>query len=190
VSGDELDGAIDDAVREIMGAEPSAGLRQRVVRRLEEPEPQFWFTVPRLAVVAAAVLCVAVGVFVMLAMHRDRTVPRTEIVSSPQPVRPSEPLVAPRVPDHSTPPSIAARSGSTITGMARASRARRQDDHVVAAITLTEPESTVVIAPLDPLQEIDPAPVRTESVRVDEITLEPLQRMDPVRVEPLSSTPR
>jgi len=190
VSGDELDRAIDDAVRGIMGAEPASDLRQRVVRRLEEPEPRVWFTVPRLAVVAVAVLCVAVGVFVMLTMYRDRFVPPTEIASSPQPARPSEPSAAPRVPDQSTPPSNAARSGSGSAGTARGARSRRQDDRIVAATSLTEAESIVAISLLDPLQKIDPEPVKSDTVRMDAIAIAPLQQIELVTMEPLSSTPR
>ena len=173
VSGDELDRAIDDAVRGIMGAEPASDLRHRVVRRLEEPEPRVWFTVPRLAVVAVAVLCVAVGVFVML-----------------QPARPSERSAAPRVPDQSTPPSIAARSGPGSAGTARGARSRRQDDRIVAATSLTEAESIVAISLLDPLQKIDPEPVKSDTVRMDAIAIAPLQQIELVTMEPLSSTPR
>ena len=73
MSGDKLDDAIDGAVREIMGTEPPAGLRQRVIRRLAEPERRARFAVPRLAFLAAVLLAVAVGAVVMLTMNRGRT---------------------------------------------------------------------------------------------------------------------
>ena len=36
---DELDEAIDDAVRAVLGAAPPPGMRQRVLRRIAEGEP-------------------------------------------------------------------------------------------------------------------------------------------------------
>lgn len=41
-SDEAADRAIDRAVREIMSAEPGAGFRHRVMRRLSEPEPRPW----------------------------------------------------------------------------------------------------------------------------------------------------
>ena len=94
MSGDKLDDAIDGAVREIMGTEPPAGLRQRVIRRLAEPERRAWFAVPRLAFVAAVLLAVAVGAVVMLTMNRGRTSPPIEVAVAPQPSGPAGPAVA------------------------------------------------------------------------------------------------
>ena len=91
MSGDRLDDAIDGAVREIMGTEPPAGLRQRVIRRLAEPERRAWIAVPRLAFVTAVVLAVAVGAFVMLTMNRGRTTAPIEVAVAPQPSGPAGP---------------------------------------------------------------------------------------------------
>jgi len=60
---------------------------------------------------------------------------------------------------------------------------------MVTAASLAEAE-TVVISPLDPLRNIDPAPMRSEVVQMDAIAIAPLQQMEPVTIEPLSSTPR
>ena len=83
MSGDKLDDAIDSAVREIMGTEPPAGLRQRVIRRLAEPERRARFAVPRLAFLTAVLLAVAVGAVVMLTMNRGRTSPPIEVAVAP-----------------------------------------------------------------------------------------------------------
>ena len=125
MSGDRLDDAIDGAVREIMGTEPPAGLRQRVIRRLAEPERRAWFAVPRLAFVAAVVLAVAVGAFVMLTMNRGRTTAPIEVAVAPQPSGPAGPAVAaPEVTQNS---SFANRcTGHSATRRGRAGTPRRR----------------------------------------------------------------
>ena len=190
MSGDRLDDAIDSAVREVMGTEPPAGLRQRVIRRLAEPERRAWFAVPRLAFVTAVVLAVAVGAFVMLTMNRGRTTAPIEVALAPQPSGPAGPAVAaPEVTQNSS-SRIAERGARPPAGAVRERRARAQDERIVSATSLTDPDGAVVIAPLDPLRRIDPAPVESDVVQMDDIAIAPLQQMEPVRIEPLSSTPR
>jgi hypothetical protein len=188
VSGDRLDDAIDGAVREIMGTEPPAGLRQRVIRRLSEPDRRAWFAVPRLAVVAAVVLCVAVGAFVVLMVNRGRT-PSIEVASAPRSTRPTEPRATAPAVTRGAPPAIATRTTREPGTIVGARSVRRQDERMVTAASLAEAE-TVVISPLDPLRNIDPAPMRSEVVQMDAIAIAPLQQMEPVTIEPLSSTPR
>ena len=60
----------------------------------------------------------------------------------------------------------------------------------MAATSLTEAESIVAISLLDPLQKIDPEPVKSDTVRMDAIAIAPLQQIELVTMEPLSSTPR
>lgn len=187
MSGDRLDDAIDGAVREIMGTEPPAGLRQRVIRRLAEPERSAWFAAPRLAFVAAVLLAVAVGAFVMLTMNRGRTTAPIEVAVAPQPSGPA--VAAPDVTQNS-PSRIAARTTRPPVGAIRERRAHEQDERIVSATSLTDPDGAVVIAPLDPLRKIDPAPVESDVVQMDDIAIAPLRQMEPVRIEPLSSTPR
>jgi hypothetical protein len=188
VSGDEIDDAIDGAVREIMGAEPPAGLRQRVIRRLSEPERRPWLAMSRLAVVSAMVLCVVVGAFVVLLMNRDRT-PPSRAAFVPQLPRPTDPAAVVRAVPPSAPPRIADRAPRQPARVVSGRSARGQDERIVAATSLAEAD-TVVISALDPLRRIDPAPVRSEVVQMDQIAVTPLQQMEPVTIEPLSSTPR
>jgi hypothetical protein len=189
VSGDRLDDAIDGAVREIMGTEPPAGLRQRVIRRLAEPERRAWFAVPRLAFVTAVVLAVAVA-FVMLTMNRGRTAAPIEVAVAPQPSGPAGPAVAASEVTKNSSSRIAERGTRPPARAVRERRARAQDERIVSATSLTDPDGAVVIAPLDPLRKIDPAPVESDVVQMDDIAIAPLRQMEPVRIEPLSSTPR
>ena len=134
MSGDKLDDAIDGAVREIMGTEPPAGLRQRVIRRLAEPERRARFAVPRLAFVTAVLLAVAVGAFVMLTMNRGRTTAPIEVAVAPQPSGPAGPAVAAPVVTQNTPSPIAERAtrppagGRTGTPRPSAGRTHRIGD--------------------------------------------------------------
>ena len=189
MSGDGLDDVIDGAVREIMGTEPPAGLRQRVIRRLAEPERRAWFAVPRLAFVTAVVLAVAVA-FVMLTMNRGRTAAPIEVAVAPQPSGPAGPAVAASEVTKNSSSRIAERGTRPPARAVRERRARAQDERIVSATSLTDPDGAVVIAPLDPLRKIDPAPVESDVVQMDDIAIAPLRQMDPVRIEPLSSTPR
>ena len=189
MSGDRLDDAIDGAVREIMGTEPPAGLRQRVIRRLAEPERRAWFAVPRLAFVTAVVLAVAVA-FVMLTMNRGRTAAPIDVAVAPQPSGPAGPAVAASEVTKNSSSRIAERGTRPPARAVRERRARAQDERIVSATSLTDPDGAVVIAPLDPLRKIDPAPVESDVVQMDDIAIAPLRQMEPVRIEPLSSTPR
>jgi hypothetical protein len=190
LSGDELDEAIDHAVRGIMSAEPPSGLRQRVLLQLLEPERRVWFPMPGLGVVAAALLCVIVGGFVMLVVERNRTAAPDKVVSA-QPSAPRiEPPAPARAPAQTAPTSIAARAERRPSRIESGPSTLRPNDRIVSATSLNDADSLVTIAPLDPLRRIDPAPVKSEVVQVDEIAIAPLQQMEPVSIEPLSSMPR
>jgi hypothetical protein len=190
VSGDELDRAIDDAVHEIMGAEPPAGLRQRVIGRLAEPERRVWLTAPRLAVAAAMAICLAAGALVMLTTNRTRTPEHVDVASAPQ--LSQRPPFAPVAPSATgTPvPSIASRPDPQSTPVVSRRSAGGQAERMVAATSLIEAENPVAISPLDPLRKIEPEPVKSEIVQMDAIAIAPLQEIEPVTIEPLSSTPR
>lgn len=190
MSGDKLDDAIDSAVREIMGTEPPAGLRQRVIRRLAEPERRARFAVPRLAFLTAVLLAVAVGAVVMLTMNRGRTSPPIEVAVAPPASGPAGPAVAAPVVRQNTPSPIAARATRPLVAAVRERRAGGQPERIVAASSLPDADGTVVISPLDPLRRIDPAPVNSDVVQMDAIAIAPLQQMEPLTIEPLSSTPR
>jgi hypothetical protein len=91
----DIDEAIDRAVRDIMGAEPRAGLRARVLGRLTRPERP-WFTFPQLAAAAALIAIVIVGTTVLL-RNRDGAVPYPSHTAKQQPAPIHLPAPLPQV---------------------------------------------------------------------------------------------
>ena len=185
MKSDEIDDAIERVIRQIMRTEPRAGLRARVMGQLSTPGRPRVFTQPRLAVAAVFVACVVAGLFV-----RDYT------RSGEQPVRnPDVAVVTPPAPPVVTPPAAApvpetpARRTAPPSVVAR-SRVTALEDRVVSATSLEETDLTVSIAPMTPLVAIDAPPLADSPVSITEIAIRPLEVMDPVRVDLLSSMPR
>ncbi len=192
MNGDDVDHAIDNAVREIMGAEPPAGLRHRVLRRLSEPERRPLPGARRLALVGGLALSVAMAGFVVVKMNRERTAAPSQVVSAPTspPIDAATgaPEPAPRSAPQSVRPAIVAKTRpQSVPAVER--RPRGRDERIVAATSLADGDERVVVTPLDDLRRIEPAPLPSEVVRIEAIALAPLQ-MEPVGMEPLSSTPR
>src|SRR3954447_21931030 len=76
-----LDAAIDRAVREMLNAEPRAGLRHRVLARLHD-RPTRMLSVPRLAFASALL----VALLVILVFSTRRTMPApTPVVADARP---------------------------------------------------------------------------------------------------------
>jgi hypothetical protein len=96
----DIDEAIDRAVRDIMAVDPPAGLRRRVLDRLERRAPAWW-TVPR---VAAAAVAIAIVIVVAAVMFRSQphqaaapAVARITLPTQPAPVPPKSGGAAPIV---------------------------------------------------------------------------------------------
>lgn len=85
---DAADRAIDRAVREIMSAEPPAGFRHRVMRRLVDPEPaSSWAAWSRLGLTAAALATIlAVAIWLRPIDRHVEPVPVASAPHSPAPV--------------------------------------------------------------------------------------------------------
>jgi hypothetical protein len=189
VSGDELDDAIDEVVRDIMRAEPPAGLRQRVFRRLSEPERRPFFRAPVLALVGALTLCLAVGALIV---RRSQPAPAgpvgsVQVASAPGPARQMDPATVTTA-RSGRPAAIATRRPPS-AALVKPHNAREPDEGMVLATSLADADNTVVIAPLDAIRKIETEPMGAEVVQIDQITVAPLQ-MERVRVDPLSSPPR
>jgi hypothetical protein len=181
VSGDELDDAIDAAVREILGVEQPAGLRHRVLRRLQEPAPRRLVTMPRLAVAGTLAVAIVAGAVAT----RDRTVAPLPVVPVSAPVQhaASVPLIQPA---GAEPRSVGGdprrfRSGPTV--------GRHRLERTVSATSIEEDGRVVAIPPLEPLDPIEPAAFCAADLRLTEIAITPL-RVEPMRLDLLSSTPR
>lgn len=183
---DDLDRAIDGAVREMLDVEQPAGFRGRVLDRIEGGSPAitsglgvasafrrkiYWAAVP-LAAAAIAILAV------LLPRHAERPQPSVTVATS-QP-QPTIPPATPPVPE----PVVAA-----------ARQPRPQPSRVVerAVVAAAFEPAAPVGTPIEPLTRIDPivvAPLTTASIAPDEISLRPLMTITEVQVAPLNSPDR
>jgi hypothetical protein len=188
VHRDELDDAIDAAVRDIMRAEPSAGLRQRVLRGIATPDGTGWLGAPRLMLAAGVALSITLAVTVLFLWTREAPSPqvasRTPAVVRPQ-VEPAAPASLSGGPEPRVTPAATRATASALPGRPENAPA----DRMVSATSLVDADDTVVIAPLDTMEAIDAIRVEPSRVQVDEIQIAPL-RIEPLRLDPLSQTPR
>jgi hypothetical protein len=189
VHRDELDDAIDAAVREIMSGESPAGLRQRVLRRITSPERPAAPVKPRLALAGGFALSACLVVAVLMLWSRQ---------PAPTPQAPASAAAARQQNGSaSTAPAAIARPMTVKPSPApRAgivSRAERREnagaERMVTATSLVEPDDAVAIAPLETVKTIEATAVDPRPVDIDDIEVAPL-RIEPLRVEPLSTTPR
>jgi len=185
VKRDEIDEAIDAVVRQIMRTEPPAGLRARVMGQLSAPERARLFTMPRLAVAAVFAVCVVAGLIMQDRARSGGEPRRAADVAAAAPAPPA--IVAP--PNPGLPPALPAPRSTPAPVVAR-SRVPPLEDRVVSATSVEETALTVSVAPLRPMPTIDAAPLTDSPVRITAIAIRPLELMDPVRVDPLPSTPR
>jgi hypothetical protein len=174
-----LDLAIDRAVREILDVEPPAGLRGRVLRRIESREGAAasafarraaWFGLP-LAAAAALIL----------------------LLRSPSPAPPNStgPVSVARV-ERPQPASVA----PIAVDAPRASRVRptrlppRQDRIVVAASYPPAESAGSALAPLESITPIQVAPIAQHRVATEDIAVRPLNPITDVQIAPLTPPDR
>jgi hypothetical protein len=177
IAEQELDDAIDRAVREITNVEPKPGLDRRVRARLEQPGGTRVVWWPRLA--AAGLTAAALLAFAMMNWRTPDSPPPAVVIATPRPVpalRIEGPVAAARpapetAPRHRRPPGVAPLPMN-----------------LVRAASVTETETAVAVVPLEAIAPIQMAPVEPESMHVSQITIDPIQ-VRPLRLEPLPSTP-
>ena len=190
VKGDEIDDAIDHAVREIMRSDAPAGLRARVMRRLDAPEPGRPWPMPWVAATAMLALGVAFAVLVV----RGRAP-----VAAPAgtPVTVNTPAATP-APRPEPPPSAPAGRVAVVEN--RPLETRRSlapsavppvDDRLVSAMSIDDGGFGPMMTPLAAIAPVGPAALAlpASETRIGEIAVRPLE-IDPIRIDPLSSTPR
>jgi hypothetical protein len=187
----DVDLVIDRAVREIMSAEPRAGFRQRVLRRLDE-RPQAGRTGWHLGLAAAVVTVI---LLVMLLPRPAERRPETSVVqerlatTTPQPKapQPAEPTGIPAIPSK---PAIPAQAPATIDRPQAASAAAQTQPAPgrVEATSLLPIESAAVAFPpaldetvrepnpfaLDAIEPILIAPIVTPPIVLPELTIKPI----------------
>jgi hypothetical protein len=165
----DLDEAIDRAVREIMSSEPRAGLRGRVLERLERAGSN-WITVPRLAAAAALVTIVLAGL--LLSRPRPADVePPTLAKSQPQPHAPDiTPQVTPRpvpVPAETKQPAQARAARPTFPPRGRVSAAN-------VAATTTFVDETREVPRLMVVDGLPPPTTIFDNMTIQRITIPPI----------------
>ena len=172
-----LDEAIDRAVHAIMDVDPRPGLSRRVAARLDEPRTS-WLTVPRLA---------AAGALVVLAVAAVLLAPTT-----PAPVREQVSVTLKTAPPA---PRVDRQAGITSLEPARVqpervSRAPRTPRRVEKALEEIPPFArNVHVAPLADIAPIVVGPTGPRALDAPEVLVLPIAPIEPVRIDPLSSTP-
>jgi len=191
--GDRFDLAVDRAVREMLDVEPPAGMRARVLRRIESgasEAPGFgrkglWLALP-MAAAAAIVLAVL--------LPRDSSEPgpmqpaqraTTARVEDPAaPTRVPAPATTPRGPAPVAAPRVATRSVS------RGMSSRPAPGIVAATVFASADNATTQIEPLTAIVPIEVAPVAQRAITQDEIAPRPLNPIADVLIAPLTPPER
>jgi hypothetical protein len=176
---DRYDDVIDGAVRSMMDVDPPSGLSGRVLARLERPQTfATWFG---WLAATGAVAVVLLVVFVTMMRRPDPRQSESQVVTSTP--APSRAPVGQAVPAPSRVAPVASARASTRRTVARSMG--MIPGRVYAAVA-DQYEPTVVVAPLDPLEEIHVVPVSPAPISMTEITISSID-IQPLRVEPLSS---
>jgi hypothetical protein len=172
----DLDKAIDRAVREMLDVEPPAGLRGRVMARLESPKRHgaWWIWMVGPVAVAAAVL-LAVNLW---PRHQPQ-------VQTPAVARGGDVYLAGETARRSTPPpsapTVVARDGAR---GAQGHIGTAAQPRMVAAASL--PGGETGIDPLDPIVPIAVATISPEGIAPAAIDINPLKPIDAVQIAPLT----
>jgi hypothetical protein len=185
-SDEQLDDAIDRAVREMMDVDPPAGLRARVLARLDAPGHPW-----RPARLLAGAAAVAIALLALLQPWRQAPEPEPRLATA-SPGQP--PAVAPQQPPQPAPPpsvqpgpATPRRSPGGVTRPATSdSRERlrtRLDDEIVAANAPVEPDAGPM--PLAPLPGIDVGRIAPEHLETAAVSLSPLPSPRWLQIDPL-----
>jgi hypothetical protein len=188
----DIDAAIDRAVRSMMSAEPRAGLRQRVLSRINET-PSRAVPLWRLAIAGGGIAVIALAVAVRVL---DRPVPPEEpapvVTTAPRPVTPPPSSRQPDVTPVPPPISAAPPSPRTPPPSQRISRG------LVVAQSLTMPEDEdlattapmpealpvlepIGIAPLQAIQSLEIRAVEIEAIEFKQIGVSRLPEIAPLQ---------
>lgn len=174
-----LDGAIDEAVREMMQVDPRPGLRHRVARSISAPpQRRRGF---RMGFAALAVAMVVLASMVVWRSSRPETPVHAPQVAETTPAVPASPLAGPQ--------AVAAPMPTPVPVPAPTRRGRRSEPSPEA---IFGPRSGRVAA-----ASIPPAPIESPaaetwielpSISGDPAAIAPI-RIEPIRVTPLTIQP-
>jgi hypothetical protein len=167
MTDDDLDRAIDLAVREMMSIESSADVRARVLLWLRRSEPRL-FPWPRLVFAAASVLLLA---FVLT--RAPKPTPVAEVATTPSVTTPrATSSEAPVTTPQSAPPMI------------QASR-NRSGEFEHEDVETRQAELAKTVPPLPAIEPLIVEPPRLPDIDPDAIVIAPLPEIPDARVEPL-----
>jgi hypothetical protein len=190
--GAKFDDAIDRAVREMLDLEPPAGLRGRVLDRIDALSPNpvasafrrnnWWLAAP---VAAAAAIVLAV-----LVPWRQAT-PRVEPSAAPS-IAQVTPAPVPTPPTSRSPEPPRTGSHPASPGAPSGARPspRALDDRIVVATVAADDNSSAGIDPLAPIDPITVAATRPRDVAPKAIAMSPLAPIAELQIAPLSPPDR
>lgn len=171
---DEINQAIDRAVREMLDVEPQADLRARVVARIDRHAgPMRRWPVGLFGTLAAAVMIVVSLMF--WGSPRRAAEPSVQVVRREPAARPG----APALRDQAT-RSTRERDIAHVEPTRRRSRVR------VAVATTVGSSETNEIAPLEPIAPIRVAAVASADITPRPMAIEPLAPIAAVEIAPLT----
>jgi hypothetical protein len=186
----DLDAAIDRAVRSIMSAEPRAGLRQRVLSRINDA-PRRAFPVLRLAIAGGTIAAVGLAVALRIAnrpiVPEDRAVAPPSVAVAPpreQPAARETPTpVAPRPQARRSPaPSQPVPRGLVIAQSLTAIEEEDKADPTVTTAPEVPQELEALRTPaLSPIQELDTSVGRVPAIAVTPLGVSRLPEIAPLQ---------
>jgi hypothetical protein len=193
-AGRGFDDAVDGAVREMLDVEPPAGLRGRVLDRIQSrrsgPVDSAFLLSPVVSaftrnVWIAAPLAAAIILLVVLAPWRHAV--------EPAPAAPPLAQAAPRVdiPITTTPrrapvsPTIATVRVPSATSLARRAVPQRSEERMVLA-TVAPADSATELSPLAAIAPITVAGTRPDALTTTEIAIKPMAPTTELQIAPLS----
>lgn len=172
----DLDDAIDRAVRDIMSLDPRPGLRGRVLSRLERAERP-WFAFPQLAAAAALILIIVAAV--LLRSVGTPEPPVSPMVATREPASIHLPAPAERtIPDTVRKPAAGATAASR-TGVPSVFPPRNRVAAASVPVDTTSPETVAPAAAAPPAElpssELAPKPIVIEPLKVEPIVIPPIR---------------
>jgi len=189
-AGSRLDVAIDRAVREMLDVEQPAGLRGRVLQRIEGADSRSGVASTfrwRFVWIAAPVAAAAILILALLPTRRAEPTRPTTVVQV-GPVK-TPPAGAPVVEPDPTPPAIV-KAPRLVARSHRPAVATAPDRAIAATTFLAPEEGTTTIASLEAIDPIQVAPIAEHRTAPAEIVVRPLTEITEVQIAPLSPPER
>jgi hypothetical protein len=183
----QIDDAIDRAVREMMSVDPPAGLRARVLARLDDRSRREWSLLTLLGAGAAVAVALVVLLLVWRAPERGEPEMATSrpAPESPVPARPApEPPVRMPAPPPTTPERPAADSRPRLArSPIRSERPDRLQQEILAANAVVDLETGPEA--LEAIPEIDVGHVAPSDIDTPFVSVSPLSSLRRLQIDPL-----